>query len=278
MDNTSGNSVANNEADNRPAKKPRTTKPGPPRTKKQPLDFSSMSPRKQQIMTSFAAYRDTLDAHYDQRERIIKCSRDITALSKKIVFALLRITQDSPESVFADVEAKHKLVLELFEKLSKELTGSNATKYNRQATPGIQEYIEAVGLWRFLQHNELITPEQVLAGLTPENEAEPMISISDEDYLLGVCDLPGEVNRFCINSIGKGDRDAVHRSLEFLRALKEGVSLLLCIRRFRDVEKKVPVLESSLEKIEKAFYSMCIRESEMQNITTSSAAIKMDTC
>ncbi|KAJ2846507.1 hypothetical protein IWW36_004320 [Coemansia brasiliensis] len=278
MDNSSGNSAAGAEADNRPAKKPRTLKSGPPHPKKQPLDFSAMSPRKQQIMASFAAYRDTLDAHYDQRERIIKCSRDITALSKKMVFALLRITQDLPENVFQDVEAKHRQVLDLFAKLSKELQGSNATKFNRQATPGIQEYIEAVGLWRFLQYNELITPEQVLAGLTPEHEATPMVSISNEDYLLGICDLPGEVNRYCINSIGKGDREAVNRSLDFLRTLKEGVSLLLCIRRFKDVEKKMPVLESSLEKIEKAFYSMSIRESEMQRIATNTAVVKMDLC
>ncbi|KAJ2348124.1 hypothetical protein GGF43_004622 [Coemansia sp. RSA 2618] len=219
-------------------------------------------------MSNFLAYRNTLDAHYDQRERIIKCSRDITALSKKMVFALLRITQDPPEKVFKDVEFKHAQVLELFAKISKELQGSNATKYNRQATPGIQEYIEAIGLWRFLQHTEMITKEQVLESLSIEvdGKVEPLVAVSDEDYLLGISDLPGEVNRFCINSIGKGDRDAVNRCLQFLKLLKEGVDLVLSSRKYRELEKKVPVLNSSLDKIEKAFYSMTIRDSEMQKL------------
>ncbi|KAJ1843060.1 hypothetical protein LPJ70_003550 [Coemansia sp. RSA 2708] len=239
-----------------------------------------MSPRKQQIMASFNAYRDTLDAHYDQRERVIKCSRDITALSKKIVFALLRITQDTPEAVFKDAAAKHKQVLELFAKMAVELQGSNAMKYNRQATPGIQEYIEAVGLWRFLEHNQLITKSQVLEGLSRDvdGQLQPLVAVTDEDYLLGISDLPGEVNRYCINSIGKGDRDAVIRCLEFLRTLKEGVSLVLCTRKYRDLEKKVPVLNSSLEKIEKAFYSMSIRENEMQHFSAAlpAEALAMD--
>ena len=37
-----------------------------------------------QIISIFEAFRDELDEHYDRRERIIKISRDITALSKKM--------------------------------------------------------------------------------------------------------------------------------------------------------------------------------------------------
>ncbi|KAJ2836247.1 hypothetical protein J3B01_002961 [Coemansia erecta] len=278
--------AANTSPDKRATKRPRTFKSGPAQGEPPALDFSTMEPRKQQVMTTFLAYRNTLDAHYDQRERVIKCSRDITALSKKMVFSLLRITQDSPEKVFKDVEFKHNQVLELFSKMSKEMQGSNAMKYNRQATPGIQEYIEAVGLWRFLQHNELITKKQVLESLTIEGDgkATPLVSVTDEDYLLGISDLPGEVNRYCINSIGKGDRDAVSKCLAFLQMLKEGVSLVLSVRKYNNLEKKVPVLNSSLEKIEKAFYSMTIRECEMKSIdpeiiNTSGIAVEcnMDT-
>jgi hypothetical protein len=32
----------------------------------------------------FETFRDELDEHYDRRERIIKVSRDVTALSKKM--------------------------------------------------------------------------------------------------------------------------------------------------------------------------------------------------
>lgn len=33
----------------------------------------------------FEGFRDELDEHYDRKERIIKASRDITALSKKML-------------------------------------------------------------------------------------------------------------------------------------------------------------------------------------------------
>ena len=36
------------------------------------------------LLTQFAFFRSELDAHHDRRERIVKVSRDITALSKKM--------------------------------------------------------------------------------------------------------------------------------------------------------------------------------------------------
>ncbi|KAJ2559889.1 hypothetical protein EV175_000123 [Coemansia sp. RSA 1933] len=222
-----------------------------------------MSGSKHAIVGSFRSYRDTLDAHYDQRERVIKCSRDITALSKKIVFTLLRITQDGAAQVFDEAERKHQQVLDLFVRISVDLQGTDAMKYNGQATHGIQEYIEALGLWVFLRDGSLITKNQVIERLTPNGAPGPLVPVSDSDYVLGICDLPGEVNRYCINSVGKGDRDAVKRCVEFLRVMKEGVELLMCSGKIKDLDKKLPVLDSSLAKTEAAYYSMSIREGEI---------------
>ena len=43
-------------------------------------DSSNVSP----FMPMFETFRSELDEHHDRRERIIKASRDITALSKKM--------------------------------------------------------------------------------------------------------------------------------------------------------------------------------------------------
>lgn len=40
------------------------------------------SPRS--VQSIFENFRDELDEHHDRRERVIKASRDITALSKKV--------------------------------------------------------------------------------------------------------------------------------------------------------------------------------------------------
>ncbi|KAJ2778519.1 bifunctional uridylate/adenylate kinase [Coemansia javaensis] len=235
------------------------------------------SPRKQAVLEAFGAYRDALDAHHDQRERVIKCSRDITALSKKMIFALLRITQEPLEKVFRDVQGKHKQALDLFRKMAADLQGSDAAKYNRQATPAIQEYIEAMGVWRFLEHNQLITKQQVEDSL----DIGLPLPVTDEDYLLGISDLPGEVNRYCINAIGKGDHEAVRRCLEFMRHLKAGISVVLCACGAKGLLKKAEVLDSSLEKTEKAYYSMSplrpLRAGGLRGYTSSGGRPKPDT-
>ncbi|KAJ2740826.1 hypothetical protein GGI20_005592 [Coemansia sp. BCRC 34301] len=256
-------------ADHRQAKKPKfhNKNNNNNNNKAEHSSMADITDSKREILALFTGYRDTLDIHHDQRERVIKCSRDITALSKKIVFSLLRITQEqSPDAVFRDAETKHKQVIDLFRKISVELQGSNSLKYNRQATPGLQEYIEAIGLWTFLQHNVLISKEQVLERLSAagaDGVVAPLVDVTDEDYILGISDLPGEVNRYCINAIGKGDHQAVRRCLVFLRQMKEGINLLMSSGYVRDLDKKVAVLDSSLEKTERAYYSMSIRDSEM---------------
>lgn len=52
------------------------------RTRNMTADQSS------QFTSIFENFRDHLDEHYDRRERIIKTSRDITALSKKMYCSL----------------------------------------------------------------------------------------------------------------------------------------------------------------------------------------------
>ncbi|KAJ2236511.1 hypothetical protein H4R99_003526 [Coemansia sp. RSA 1722] len=255
------------------AKKPRYNKQAP-----QPTTASAsastmtedQSETKKAILQQFTKYRDTLDSHYDQRERVIKTSRDITALSKKMVFTLLRITQEPATKVFKEVEDKNAAVLSLFSRLSKDIQGSDAYKYNCHATHGLQEYIEALGLWVFLRDNKLITKGQVEEMLASKGAR---VLVTDGDYVLGISDLPGEVNRYCINAIGKGDRKAVENSLVFLRALREGINLLVCSGRIKDLHKKLDVLESSLEKTEKTYYSMSIRQSEMAAVNEQNKGV-----
>lgn len=61
----------------------------------QPRDHAAASTNNP-FMPMFLAFRDELDQHHDRRERIIKASRDITALSKKMIFSLQRFPLPSP--------------------------------------------------------------------------------------------------------------------------------------------------------------------------------------
>ena len=46
-------------------------------------DLAEPAPSASPFMIMFQTFRSELDEHHDRRERIIKASRDITALSKK---------------------------------------------------------------------------------------------------------------------------------------------------------------------------------------------------
>jgi hypothetical protein len=46
------------------------------------------------ILSIFENFRDELDEHHDRRERIIKKSRDITALSKKMYACTLNYKEE----------------------------------------------------------------------------------------------------------------------------------------------------------------------------------------
>ena len=77
----------------------------------------------------FTKIRDKLDAHYDRRERLIKISRDITALSKKMIFSLQRIQGDVdslPAGIQKQVDQQEGEIKNLLKKAEKDIQGANA--------------------------------------------------------------------------------------------------------------------------------------------------------
>lgn len=56
--------------------------------------MSAPSPERVKIIAVFEGFREELDQYVDRRERIIKISREITLLSKRIIFALHRLFVD----------------------------------------------------------------------------------------------------------------------------------------------------------------------------------------
>jgi len=77
----------------------------------------------------FMQFRDKLDAHYDRRERLIKISRDITALSKKMIFSLHRIRGQItalPLNIKKEVDNREAEIQGLLQKAEPDVRGPNA--------------------------------------------------------------------------------------------------------------------------------------------------------
>ncbi|CAL5865875.1 uncharacterized protein PFLUO_LOCUS81 [Penicillium psychrofluorescens] len=234
----------------------------------------------------FETFRDELDEHHDRRERIIKTSRDITALSKKIIFALQRIRtvkQPLPPKIDQENESRYEQIRALFASVVLDLAGIKAWRYQRQISSGLQEFVEAIAFEHYLRTQTLLTHEEAAARVPAG------IGLSEEDYLMGLFDMTGEVMRFAVLALSSGNASQVtemtgadgdlnptatstptlaqsHADLvKDLRAMRAQFEFLSMPQRhtmLRDFVKKVEVMQTSVEKVERAAYGVLVRGSE----------------
>ncbi|PCH33391.1 Translin [Wolfiporia cocos MD-104 SS10] len=221
------------------------------------------------IINVFEHFRDELDDYHDRRERLIKSSRDVTSLSKKLIFLLHRtMNEDLTEhddhalSLRAAARAKPKLqeIQNLFANMSEELPDDRFWRYQRNISPGLQEYIEALSFAHYLEFRRLISYEEVQRALSDET-GKPYFPLPLEDYLLGLSDLTGELMRYAISSISRRrGRSKASEVCMFVRGCKADFDVLTPY--FRELRKKQAVTAQSLEKIEDVAYAIAVRSSE----------------
>ncbi|KKZ61433.1 hypothetical protein EMCG_03946 [[Emmonsia] crescens] len=231
------------------------------------------------IQSIFNNFRGELDEHHDRRERVIKASRDITALSKKIIFSLHRVrtlNKPLPKNIVKDNHDRLMQITALFTSVVPDLAGINAHRYQRQISPGIQEYIEAVTFQHYIETQQLMSLEDVIKSLPAG------ILVTEVDYILGIFDLTGEMMRFAITTMAAGstinmsvdsaaaggsdkqdnDRGSILIDLQQLRAMFESINAPRGHSLNRDFGKKLEVMQSSIEKVERAVYGLLVRGSE----------------
>ncbi|ESK98484.1 translin family protein [Moniliophthora roreri MCA 2997] len=224
------------------------------------------------IRDTFEKFRDELDEHNDRRERLIKASRDVTNISKKTIFLLHRIVQESQgdassyhdSRIRAANQGRDKLrqVQEIYNGLKEELVGDQFWRYERQVSPGLQEYIEALSFAHYLEHGNLITHAQVQATLV-DADGTQFFPLTTYDYLLGVSDLTGELMRYAISGFGRtGGRSRANEVCAFVRNCRADFERLTPY--IRDLNKKQAVTSQSLAKIEDAAYAVAIRALEYE--------------
>ncbi|KAJ1603615.1 hypothetical protein NDA14_003012 [Ustilago hordei] len=147
---------------------------------------ASSSASTSEITEAFSSFRDEIDDHNDRRERLIKVSRDVTSLSKKVIFLLHRFdikhfASEEPSNktrkLFSDAEEKLEEIIAILRKAAvAEALGSTNTAEQRESTStptlraqryeqniggGLEEFIEAISFYHYLRTTELITLQQI---------------------------------------------------------------------------------------------------------------------
>jgi len=120
----------------------------------------------------FASLRKELKAADDRREETIRLSRDIIRESKVVIYAIQR-----------GDKADLKKIESMLKKLKREgLTGIENT--------AVQEYVEAACLYYYVKDKRLPTRKD--------------LAVDANSYLLGLCDLTGELVRMAVKHVIQG--------------------------------------------------------------------------
>lgn len=132
----------------------------------------------------FAEMKKELESFDLQREALISETREIIRLSKKIIYSVHRDEMKEAEEAVKSITVMVKSSM-------KKAEGEPSLLYSGLLRSAIQEYVEAVGFYFIIKEKRLPTHKE--------------LSLQAEHYLLGICDLTGELSRRSVNSAANRD-------------------------------------------------------------------------
>lgn len=176
-------------------------------------------------------------------------------------------------AVAKENEPRHRQINDAFSSVAPDLQGINAWRYQRNISGGIQECMEAISFQHYLETQCLITYEESHAKLSNG------IELTEDDYVLGLFDMVGELMRFAITTMATSG--ALPRGRSSVEGEDKGPDILTDLRQLRmrfesldtisigkgsplkrDIDKKMEVMKTCVEKVEGAMYGMVIRGRE----------------
>ena len=146
----------------------------------------------------FDAMREAMVLYDEQRDTVIKRSRDVTKAAKVAIYCLHRGELDKADAQIAVAVQAADELLPLVEKEPQLRYGSYAG--------GLEEYAEAAIFAHFVRTGTIL-PSAALLGC------------DRDEYLGGVLDFTGELNRYCVARATVRDVDAVTKCRDVVDAL-----------------------------------------------------------
>ncbi len=167
----------------------------------------------------FARIRKEFEKADNDRETIIRYSRELIKLSKQMIYSVQR----------NDLRSANGLIRILTNK-KKQLKKSSEGHYKT----AMQEFVEAVSFYHVVKNNKLPT--------------KASLNVSSEHYLLGLCDLTGELVRKAINYAIKGENKDALRLKNFVSDIYN--ELMQFDFRNSELRKKFDGIKYDLKKLE----------------------------
>jgi len=180
----------------------------------------------------FLKLKKDFDIFEEQREDLIKKSRDILRLSKHAIFSIHNNELDNAKQKLSEAEKFIKETSKV--KCSTKLDSIGAL------SSAMQEYVEAKCYLGYMEKKKLPTPKS--------------LKVEVDDYLLGLCDLTGELSRRAVVSVINNNTKEVY----VIRDLVEKIFELILQLNLRNGElrKKSDAIKWNLKKIEGIIYDL----------------------
>lgn len=174
-------------------------------------------------------------SQYDQeREQLIQYSRAIIKQSKVVINGLHRT--ERPEKEMNTLEQQK-------EQLKKHISKKKKLETEGMAKVAFQEYAEAKLFFDYVH------------GKTLSNKT---LKIDTEHYLLGICDLTGELSRRAVLSAIRQDYDEIKRIYSLIEEI-HGFFLKLNLRN-SELRKKSDSIKWNLKKVEEVLYDISFKQ------------------
>jgi translin len=185
----------------------------------------------------FDGMRIELDKFDLQREKVILLSRDVIKVSKLIIYAVQRDSFNEAE--------KHLLkIKELIKKLPEESydTGMRSV--------AMQEYVEALTFYYIITQSKLVPKEE--------------LGVISTDYLLGLCDLTGELMRKSVNYVIKDKFQEAERLKDIVDEIYH--QFLKLNLRNGELRKKSDQIKWNLEKMSNMMYDLKVKRGNISDL------------
>jgi translin len=171
------------------------------------------------------------------REELIKLGRDVIKASKQIIY-------NTHRNDMAKAEASVKEIKKLMLKFDETAKKNEELLYSGTYRSTVQEYVEAVAYFNFIKNKKIPSRKE--------------LGVQSEPYLLGMCDLTGELVRNAIVS-ATADRyqeaKAIHEVVE-----KIFNSMMQFDFRNSELRKKFDSIKYDLKKLEDLMLQLKLKD------------------
>jgi|TARA_Y100000310_G_C20628574_1_gene787322 translin len=180
----------------------------------------------------FKKIRDKMSKYDKGRETLIKKARDVLKLSKQLIYTIHRKDMKGAAELVTEIK-KEKAELDKIASVDKELF------HEGSYSQAMQEYVEAFAYYGFIKNKKI--------------PSFSSLKVAGKDYLMGICDLSGELARKAVTIAHKNPKE-----VKKIKDLVEDIfgEFLKFNLRNSELRKKSDSIKWNLKKLEEVTYDI----------------------